>query len=80
VAIKQIVSPLPGTFFRRPAPDKAPYKEEGETIATGDVVGLVEIMKTFYEVKAESAGKITRFLVEDDGAVQVGQALVEIDA
>jgi acetyl-CoA carboxylase biotin carboxyl carrier protein len=80
MAVKEIVSPLPGTFFRRPTPDKPAYKEEGDAVAVGDIVGLVEVMKTFYEVKAEIAGRITKFLVENDGPVQAGQALCELDA
>ena len=75
----KIVSPLPGTFFRRPAPDKPAYKEEGDTVATGDVVGLVEVMKTFYEVKSDIAGRIGKFLVENEEPVQAGQALVVLD-
>lgn len=76
---KQILSPLPGTFYRRPAPDKPPYKEPGAQVATGDVVGLVEVMKSFYEVKSDVDGKVVRFLVENEDAVQAGQPLVEIE-
>ena len=79
MAVKQIVSPLPGTFFRRPSPDRPPYKREGDQVEAGDVVGLVEVMKTFYEVKSDTAGRVTRFLVEDEGPVQAGQALVALD-
>jgi biotin carboxyl carrier protein len=43
------------------------------------VVGLVEVMKTFYEVKSDTAGRVIRFLVEDEGPVQAGQALVTLD-
>ena len=68
MATKQILSPLPGTFYRRPAPDKPLYKDEGDTVAVGDVVGLVEVMKTFYEVKAEVAGKITQIPRRKRGA------------
>jgi biotin carboxyl carrier protein len=75
---KQIVSPLPGTFYRRPAPDKPPYKQEGDAVTPGDVIGLVEVMKTFYEVKAEAAGKIVKFLVDDADEVQAGQPLVDL--
>lgn len=75
---KQIVSPLPGTFYRRPAPDKPPYKQEGDAVAPGDVIGLIEVMKTFYEVKAEAAGKVAKFLVVDADEVQAGQPLVDL--
>ena len=46
MAIKNILSPLPGTFYRKPAPDQPPYKNEGDTVAAGDVIGLVEVMKS----------------------------------
>jgi biotin carboxyl carrier protein len=73
-----ILSPLPGTFYLRPAPDKPAYKDVGDRVKVGDIVGLVEVMKTFYEIKAEVGGTIAKFLVEDDGAVQAGQPLVEL--
>jgi biotin carboxyl carrier protein len=79
MATTQIRSPLPGTFYRRPAPDKPPYKEAGDRVAKDDVVGLIEVMKTFYEVKAEAAGKIARFLVENEDAIQAGQPIADID-
>ena len=79
MATKQIVSPLPGTFYRKPAPDQPPFKEVGDAVAVGDVVGIVEVMKSFNQVIAEEAGTITSFLVEDEDAVMPGQPLVELD-
>jgi acetyl-CoA carboxylase biotin carboxyl carrier protein len=55
-------SPYPGTFYRRPDPEAEPYVVEGDIGATGDVVGLIEIMKSFYEVKSEEGGTVDRFL------------------
>jgi biotin carboxyl carrier protein len=75
---KQILSPLPGTFYRKPAPDKPAYKEEGDTVAVGDVIGLIEVMKSFNEVKADAAGKIAKFIAENEEPVMAGQPLVEI--
>lgn len=75
---KQLLSPLPGTFYRRPAPDKPSYKNEGDAVAVGDVIGLIEVMKSFTEVKAEVAGRITRFLAENEEPVMAGQVLAEI--
>jgi acetyl-CoA carboxylase biotin carboxyl carrier protein len=75
----QILSPLPGTFFRKPAPDKPAYKSEGDTVALGEVIGLIEVMKSFIEVQADAAGKIARFLVDNDEPVMAGQALVEVE-
>jgi len=79
MAVKEVVSPLPGTFFRRPSPDKPPYKSEGDPVAIVDVIGLIEVMKTFFEVKSDTAGRIGRFLVENEAPIQAGQALVALD-
>jgi len=49
---KQIQSPLPGTFYRKPAPDQPPSIEDGASINEGDTIGLLEVMKTFIDVKA----------------------------
>ena len=73
----QLLSPLPGTFYRRPAPDKPTYKNDGDTVAKGDVIGLIEVMKSFTEVKAESSGKI-KFVAENEEPVMAGQPLAEI--
>jgi acetyl-CoA carboxylase biotin carboxyl carrier protein len=75
---KEILSPLPGTFYRKPAPDKPSFKSEGDAVAIGDVIGLIEVMKSFNEVKADKAGTITRFFVENEEPVMAGQPLVEI--
>ena len=75
---KQILSPLPGTFYRRPAPDKPNYKSDGDAVAVGDVIGLIEVMKTFNEIRAEVAGKINRFVAENEEPVMAGQILVEM--
>ena len=76
---KEILSPLPGTFYRKPAPDQPPFKNDGDAVAEGDVVGLVEVMKSFHEVKAQVAGTIQAFLVEDEDAVMAGQPLASVD-
>ena len=78
MATKQILSPLPGTFYRKPAPDQAPYKSEGDSLAEGDVIGLVEVMKSFNEVKADTGGEVVKYLVENEDAVMAGQPLVEV--
>lgn len=73
----QLLSPLPGTFYRRPSPDKPAYKEDGAAVKKGDVIGLIEVMKSFTEVKAEADGKIT-FIAENEEPVMAGQPLAEI--
>ena len=70
---------MPGTFYRRPDPESDPYVEEGDQVSAGDTVGLIEVMKSFHEVKAEEDGTIARFLVENEEAVDAGQDLVEMD-
>jgi biotin carboxyl carrier protein len=75
---KQILSPLPGIFYRKLAPDKPPYKNEGDSVDVGEVIGLIEVMKTFNEVKADTAGKIVRFLAENEEEIMAGQPLAEL--
>lgn len=73
-----IVSPLPGVFFRRPAPDKEPFVNPGDTVAEGDPIGIVEIMKQFTEVTADAAGVVGEFQVEDSAQVSPGDVIVSI--
>ncbi|MEQ8661539.1 MAG: acetyl-CoA carboxylase [Gammaproteobacteria bacterium] len=80
MSTQQVVSPLPGTFYRRPSPESPPFKEDGAAVAIGDVIGLVEVMKNFQEVTAEVAGSAIRFVIEDGDAIMAGQPIAEIDA
>ena len=73
---QKIVSPLPGTFYRRSDPDAEPFVKEGDSVQPGDVIGLVEIMKSFHEIKADSAGVVDQFLVENEGEVDIGQEIL----
>jgi acetyl-CoA carboxylase biotin carboxyl carrier protein len=76
---KELLAPLPGVFYRKPAPDKPAYKSDGDIVAVGDVVGLIEVMKSFIEVQAEAGGKIVRFVIDDEEPVMAGQVLLEIE-
>lgn len=76
--VTRITATMPGVFHRRPAPDAAPYAAEGGQLTPGQTIGLIEVMKTFNEVKAESAGTLTRFLLEDGDEVAIGQHLAEV--
>ncbi|WP_297353743.1 acetyl-CoA carboxylase [Paraburkholderia sp.] len=80
MAQHDIVSPLPGTFYRRASPDAAPYVEVGMSIDEGTVVGLVEVMKQFNDVETTIAGQVTEVLVEDGEPVDAGQVLMRIEA
>ncbi|MGY3453967.1 acetyl-CoA carboxylase [Bradyrhizobium sp. USDA 4353] len=79
MAIQQILSPLPGIFYRKPAPDQPVYKDDGDTVTENDTIGLIEVMKSFNEVKAGAAGKIVRFLADNEDAVMAGQPIAEIE-
>ena len=68
-----IKTPYPGIFYRRPNPDAEPFVSEGDEVKVGDVVGLIEIMKNFYDVEAPSAGVVERFLVGNEESVEADQ-------
>ena len=74
----EIISPLPGTFYMRPAPDAPNYKQVGDSVAIDDVIGLVEVMKMFNEVRSEVSGKVLRYAVENEDPVEAGQVLLVI--
>lgn len=75
----EIKSPLPGTFYRRSAPDKPEFKNEGDDVASSDTIGLIEVMKTFIEVPAGVAGKGIVFRIGDAEAVMAGQVIAEVE-
>jgi biotin carboxyl carrier protein len=75
-----IKSPLPGTFYRRPNPTSDPYVAEGDEVNAGDVVGLVEIMKSFHEIQSDADGRVARFLVENEDLVDAGQDIIELES
>jgi len=79
MATSEIRSPLPGDFYRSPSPEEPNYKEVGDAVKAGDVIGLVEVMKTYTEVKAESDGTITSFAVENEDAIMPGQVLAKME-
>jgi acetyl-CoA carboxylase biotin carboxyl carrier protein len=79
MAVKNLLSPLPGTFYRKPAPDQPAYKNDGDRVTIGEVVGLIEVMKSFNEVRSDATGRIVRFVAENEDAVMAGQPLAEIE-
>jgi acetyl-CoA carboxylase biotin carboxyl carrier protein len=79
MADHEILTPVPGTFYRRPDPDSDPFKNEGDAVEAGETIGLVEIMKNFQQVEAETGGTLSRFLVEDDDTVAAGQPVAVVD-
>ncbi|MGE4346353.1 MAG: acetyl-CoA carboxylase biotin carboxyl carrier protein [Flavobacteriaceae bacterium] len=74
-----IKSPIIGTFYRKPAPDKPTFVEVGATVAKGDVLCVIEAMKLFNEIESEFSGKIVKVLVDDATPVEFDQPLFLID-
>jgi len=74
-----IKSPMIGTLYRKPAPDKPMFVEVGSTISKGDVVCVVEAMKLFNEIESEISGKIIKVLVDDSSPVEFDQPLFLVD-
>lgn len=74
-----IKSPMIGTFYRKPSPDKPVFVEVGSTIGKGDVLCVVEAMKLFNEIEAEVSGKIVKILVDDMSPVEFDQPLFLVD-
>jgi acetyl-CoA carboxylase biotin carboxyl carrier protein len=74
-----VKSPMVGTAYLRPSPDAKPFVELGSVVKAGDKILLVEAMKTFNEIVAPRAGKVTHILVEDGAPVEYGQALMVIE-
>lgn len=73
-----ILSPLPGIFYRSPSPDTPPYVKPGDIITVGQTIGIVEIMKQFSEVKSDVAGTLVSFSIEDTGTVDPGDVIATI--
>ncbi len=75
----EIKSPMVGTFYRSPSPDKPPFIKVGDQIEKGDVVCIVEAMKLFNEIESEISGKIVKIVSEDAAPVEYDQVLFLID-
>lgn len=74
-----IKSPMIGTFYRRPAPDKPLFVEVGDEIVPGKVVCIIEAMKLFNEIESEVKGKVVKILVEDASPVEYDQPLFLVE-
>ena len=74
-----IKSPIIGTFYRKPSPDKSVFVEVGSEIKEGDVLCVIEAMKLFNEIESEISGKIVKVLVDDSSPVEFDQPLFLVD-
>lgn len=76
--LHKITSPIVGTFYRSPGPDKEPYVKEGSSVSSDSVVCIVEAMKLMNEIQAEISGEIVKIYVENGQPVEYGQPLFGI--
>lgn len=74
-----VKSPIIGTFYRKPSPDKPSFVEVGQSISKGDVLCVIEAMKLFNEIESDFSGKIVKILVDDQSPVEFDQPLFIID-
>ncbi len=74
-----VKSPIIGTFYRKPAPDKPVFVEVGDSVGIGDVLCVIEAMKLFNEIESEVSGKIVKVLVDDSSPVEFDQPLFLVD-
>lgn len=75
----EVVSPIPGIFYRRPGPDAPDYVGAGQAVSAEDTVGLVEVMKSFHQVIAGVSGTVQEIVPESESMVDAGQVLVIIE-
>jgi acetyl-CoA carboxylase biotin carboxyl carrier protein len=80
MARHEVVSPIPGVFYRRPDPDSDVFADTGAQVAAGDTVCLVEVMKSFHQVPAGADGTVLEFLVDNEDVVDAGQVVAVIEA
>ncbi len=78
-AVRAVVAPLTGLFYTAPSPGAEPYVREGGQVAVGQVIGLIEAMKLFNEIKSDIAGRVVRLCVESGALVKAKQPLLEVE-
>ncbi|HEX4744309.1 MAG TPA: acetyl-CoA carboxylase [Candidatus Limnocylindria bacterium] len=76
---KTVNAPLTGIFYRSPSPQAGPFVQEGSTVAVGDVIGLIEAMKLFNEIKSTAAGRVKRIVAENGKLVRAHAPLIELE-
>jgi acetyl-CoA carboxylase biotin carboxyl carrier protein len=74
-----IKAPLTGIFYASPAPGTAPYVQVGGEVAVGQIIGLIEAMKLFNEIKSDLAGRVVRVVPDSGALVKAKQPLIEVD-
>jgi acetyl-CoA carboxylase biotin carboxyl carrier protein len=74
-----VKAPLTGIFYTSPSPGAAPYVQVGGEVAVGQVIGLIEAMKLFNEIKSDLAGRVVRVAAESGALVKAKQPLIEVE-
>jgi acetyl-CoA carboxylase biotin carboxyl carrier protein len=77
--VREVKSPMVGTFYRAPSPDADPFVNVGDDVKQGSIICIVEAMKLMNEIEAELSGKIVKILVEDAQAVEYNQPLFLVE-
>ena len=77
--IHEVTAPLPGTFYVRESPSSPPFVEVGSTVAAGDTIGLIEVMKMFNPIPSDVAGTVVEVCVEAEDGVDVGDVLIRVE-
>ena len=72
-------APLTGIFYRSPSPQTPPFIQVGSQVAEGDVIGLIEAMKLFNEIRSTASGKVRRIIIESGQLVRAHQPIVELE-
>jgi acetyl-CoA carboxylase biotin carboxyl carrier protein len=78
-SVPSIKAPLTGIFYASPAPGTAPYVQAGGEVAVGQIIGLIEAMKLFNEIKSDLAGRVIRVVPESGALVKAKQPLIEVE-
>ena len=73
-----VLAPLTGLYYKSPSPGAEPFVREGGEVHIGQVIGLIEAMKLFNEIKSDVAGRVVRICVDDGGLVKAKQPLIEL--
>ena len=75
----KVISPIVGTFYRKPSPDKDPFIKVGDEVQEGDILCIIEAMKMMNEIKSDFSGKVVSIDVEDGQPVEYGQHIITIN-
>lgn len=79
MATEIIEATLPGVLYLSPSPEDAAFKQPGDRVEIGDIIALVEVMKSFMAIEAEVAGTLLRYAVENQADIDVGDTICEIE-